>query len=68
MKNFQNTYWGKKDNYTFNVLHIEECKQVDDNYIIKVKQYTGYVHNCGPTTPHIVQQTNTYEDVTHEML
>lgn len=47
MKNFQNTYWGKKDNYTFNVLHIEECKQVDDNYIIKVKQYSKKFYRKG---------------------
>ena len=67
MENVQNIYLAKKGDYTFHVLHIEECKQSDDNYIIKISEYSGYVHNCGPTTPHIVRRTNTYDNVTHEL-
>lgn len=61
-------YLAKKDDYTFNAVYVEESKQADGNYIIKFNQYAGYVHNCGPITPHIVQQTNIYENVTQEML
>lgn len=67
MENFQNTYWAKKSDYTFSVFHIEECKNTDDSYFIKISEYSGYVHNCGQITPHIVRSTNTYENVTHEI-
>ena len=68
MENVKNIYLAKKGDYTFYVLHIEECKQTNDSYSIKIREYSGYVHNCGPITPHIVQRTDTYEDVTQEML
>lgn len=66
MENIQNIYLAKKGAYTFYVQHIEECKQTNDSYSIKIREYSGYVHNCGPVTPHIVQRKDTYEDVTHE--
>lgn len=66
MENIQNIYLAKKRAYTFHVIHIEESKQADGSYFMKMKEYSGYVHNCGPTTPHIVQRTNTYDNITHE--
>lgn len=68
METFRDIYLAKKSDYSFYVLHMEECKQTDDNYTVKIREYSGYVHNCGPVTPHIVQRKDTYEDVTHEML
>lgn len=60
-------YWAKKDSYTFNVLHIEEHKNFDNSFSIKIIEYSGYVHNCGATTPHIVRSTHEYVNVTHEI-
>lgn len=68
MENVQNMYWAKKSDYTFNVLHIEERKNIDNTFFIKVSEYAGHVHNCGPVIPHIVQRTNTYKDITQELL
>lgn len=67
MENIQNIYLAKKDDYTFHAIHIEECKHSDDSYYMKISEYSGCVHNCGPTTPHIVQQTNTYNNATYEL-
>lgn len=67
MEKVQNMYWAKKSNYTFCVLHIEECKNTDNSYSIKISEYSGYVHNCGPTTPYIIRSTNTYKNISHEM-
>ena len=67
MENVQNIYLAKKRAYTFHVIHIEECKQANDSYSIKIREYSGYVHNCGPVTPHIVQRKETYDNVTYEL-
>lgn len=66
MENIQNIYLAKKGDYTFHVIHIEECKQADGSYFMKMKEYSGRVHNCGPETPHIVQRKETYDNVTYE--
>jgi hypothetical protein len=68
MESVQNIYLAKKGDYSFYVLHIEECKQTNDSYSIKIREYSGRVHNCGPVTPHIVQRKDTYSDITNEML
>ena len=67
MENVQNIYLAKKGDYTFHAIHIEECKHADDSYYMKISEYSGYVHNCGPTTPHIVRRTTTYDTVTYEL-
>lgn len=66
MENIQNIYLAKKRAYTFHVIHIEECKQTDGSYFMKMKEYSGYVHNCGPETPHMVSRKKTYNNVTYE--
>lgn len=67
METFRDIYLAEKGNYRFHVLHIEECKNPDNSYSIKIREYSGYIHNCGPTTPHIVQRKETYDNVTHEL-
>jgi hypothetical protein len=67
METFRDIYLAKKGDYTFSVFHIEECKHTNDSYSIKIREYSGYVHNCGPTTPHIVQRKETYDNVTYEL-
>lgn len=67
MENIQNIYLAKKRAYTFHVIHIEECKQTDGSYFMKMKEYSGYVHNCGPETPHIVSRKHTENNVTPEL-
>ena len=67
METVKDIYLANKHAYTFNVIHVEECKQTDGNYFIKMKEYSGYVHNCGPETPHIVSRKYTENNVTPEL-
>ena len=67
MENIQNIYLAKKSDYSFFAFHIEEHKNADNTYYMKIHEYSGYVHNNGPVTPHMIQRTDTHEDVTYEM-
>lgn len=67
MESVQNIYLAKKRAYTFHVIHIEESKQADGSYFMKMKEYSGYVHNCGPETPHMVSRKDTDNNVPPEL-
>ena len=66
METVKDIYLAKKGDYTFFVLHIEEHENTDNTYYMKIHEYSGYVHNNGPITPHMIQRTDTYKNVTCE--
>lgn len=63
MEKIKTMYFAKKWDYDFVVYKVEERKNSDNTFDIKVTVCSGHVHNCGPETPHIVRPTYDYNGV-----